>query len=115
MSNPFDGSGPIHRPVSANGTPVPVEPAPAEAVPATRRTYTQQQKRRVCQGLRSDWVDVATFFGIDSRVRAEFAQGRKPHELWEWLEKRNRLHELAPALRGLGRADLAAILDSRDL
>ncbi|WP_433219288.1 AAA family ATPase [Dactylosporangium sp. CS-047395] len=58
-----------------------------------------------------DWVDLADLAGVRPHQRARFPHGDEPRALWEWLEARGRLGELAPALRALDRDDLADLVD----
>jgi len=67
-------------------------------------------KVKVCLGLHHDWPDVADVVGVPSFEQHRFRPGNEPQALWEWLEDRGRLGELAAALDTIGRADLAALL-----
>jgi hypothetical protein len=78
---------------------------------APRPTYSAWKKIEVCRRLSDDWADLADLVGVPRHDRDGFAQGRRPHEVWEWLERRDRIHELPGALRALGRADLAEVLE----
>jgi hypothetical protein len=67
-------------------------------------------KIEVCRRLLSDWRDLADYFDIKPYERASFTPGREPQGVWEWLEARDRLSELADALAYIGRHDLAEIV-----
>jgi nucleoside phosphorylase len=78
-------------------------PAPAVTVPeAVRRTVVRQ--------LRYYWPDVADVFGVPSYEARRFRAGDEPHDLWAWLEQRQRLADLPGALAEIGRPDLADVL-----
>ncbi|EIV91905.1 hypothetical protein [Frankia sp. QA3] len=77
-------------------------------------SYSGPVKVRVCQGLYAEWPELADYVGVPAWEKARFKAGRGASEVWEWLERRFRMDELAPALRELGRPELADILD-RDL
>lgn len=68
--------------------------------------YTGQVKLSVCRELVRDWPDLADYFDIPPHERVRFPQGREPQAIWEWLESRSRLAELAEGLIALGRRDL---------
>ncbi|MFG1759740.1 hypothetical protein [Micromonospora echinofusca] len=76
-----------------------------------RVTYPGQVKVAVCRALCTDWEDLADYLEVPPHVRAGFPQGREASETWDWIEARFRLGELAPALRALGRPELADLLD----
>jgi nucleoside phosphorylase len=69
-------------------------------------------KVEVCRELHYDWQDVADAVGVPSFEQRRFRTGDEPRALWEWLEDRGRLGELAAALDTIGRADVAALLRS---
>jgi nucleoside phosphorylase len=72
--------------------------------------YPGATKREVVNRLHYDWQDLADLFGVPPFERARFGRGDEPRALWEWLEVRERLPELADALDQIGRADLADLL-----
>lgn len=67
-------------------------------------------KLEVVRRLHYDWQDLADLFGVPWFERARFGRGDEPRALWEWLEVRGRLPELADALHQIGREDLADLL-----
>lgn len=69
-----------------------------------------QVKIKLCQRLISDWQNLADYFDIPTADRACFEKGREPQQVWEWLESRGRLAELAEGLRFIGRSELADLL-----
>jgi hypothetical protein len=68
---------------------------------------------RVCRALYNDWADIADHFDVPPHHRAGFTKGREASGLWDWLESRGRLGELASALRALGLSHCADMLDQR--
>ena len=62
-------------------------------------TYDGKIKLAFCKRLGRDWQDLADYFDIPISDRAAFQSGNESREVWEWLEQRNRLGELAGALR----------------
>ncbi|MEV4663148.1 hypothetical protein AB0J85_14495 [Micromonospora echinofusca] len=79
-----------------------------------RVSYPGQVKVAVCRALCADWEDLADYLEVPPHVRAGFPQGREASETWQWIEARFRLGELAPALRALGRPELADLLDDNE-
>lgn len=69
-----------------------------------------QVKIQLCQRLISDWQNLADYFEIPTADRACFEKGREPQQVWEWLESRGRLAELAEGLRFIDRSELADLL-----
>jgi hypothetical protein len=105
------------------------DPRPPEQVPAvneprvsagTERVPPRQAaagpvfsgavKVKFCQRIGPDWEYLADALEIPSHERRRFNPGREPHSLWEWLEIRGKLPELANALTLIGRTDLAEIM-----
>ena len=82
-------------------------PEPAGRAPGT---FPGATKLEVIRRLHYDWQDLADLFGVPPFERARFGRGDEPRALWEWLEIRGRLPELADALDDLGRTDLADLL-----
>src|SRR5262249_1300564 len=68
-------------------------------------------KVQVCQELHKHWQDVADLFEIPGPHRAKFDRGREPQGVWEWLDERGKLDDLAGALRELHLHHIAARLD----
>ena len=84
-----------------------------QAVRRDRRPAAYQGKIKVdvCQRLVKDWRNLSDYFDIPDYQRARFhPPGYEPHELWEWLESREKLGELEDALAAIGRRDLAKVL-----
>jgi hypothetical protein len=61
--------------------------------------------------LANDWPELADALDVPAHTQRRFEQFNAARELWEWLEVRERLHELPAALRYIGRTDLADVLD----
>ena len=75
--------------------------------------YSGQTKIAVCNRLLADWSQLADYLDVPLPDRARFDRGREPQGVWEWLEARGRLAELARALAAIGRGDLVEVLQSR--
>lgn len=78
------------------------------------RAYSGAVKVDIGRRLHQDWPDLADYLGIEPHQKATFPQGREAQAIWDWLEVRDELHRLAPALDGIGRPDLAARLRETD-
>ncbi len=61
-------------------------------------TYDGKTKLAFCKRLSRDWQDLADYFDIPISDRAAFQSGNEAREVWEWLERRIRLGELAAVL-----------------
>jgi nucleoside phosphorylase len=85
-------------------------PRGPEPAGRARGTFSGATKLEVIRRLHYDWQDLADLFGVPPFERARFGRGDEPRALWEWLEIRGRLPELADALDELGRTDLADLL-----
>jgi hypothetical protein len=72
--------------------------------------YSGEIKIAICNRLLADWSQLADLLDVPLPDRARFAGGREPQGVWEWLEARDRLAELAPALAAIGRGDLVEVL-----
>jgi len=81
--------------------------------PSLPVSYPGPVRVRVCRALANDWLDVADYFEVPVHQRSAFPQGHEPSQLWDWLESRGRLGELAAALRELGLAHCADMLEQR--
>src|SRR5712692_9394251 len=66
----------------------------------------KDSKTAVCERLVYDWARLADHFDISLAERAAFTPGRQPHGVWEWLDQRKRLAELAEGLVAIHRKDL---------
>ena len=75
--------------------------------------YSGEIKIAICDRLLADWSRLADSLDVPLSDRARFERGREPQGVWEWLEARGRLVELAGALAAIGRSDLAEVLPSR--
>jgi hypothetical protein len=109
------------RPVGDNGrVPDPAEPPfttsrhgllPNGPVRGRPVSYPGPVKVSVCRALHDDWADLADYVEVPIWVRARFRPGHEASGIWDWLEGQDRLGELAGALRGLGLAHCAELLD----
>ncbi|MFO1428873.1 MAG: hypothetical protein U1F76_01835 [Candidatus Competibacteraceae bacterium] len=99
-------SYPLDIPTGA--PPIPKPAVPAAGSPATR--YSGKTQLEFCRRLGDDWRHLATWLEIPSADQARFERGDEARQLWTWLDNRQRLAELAPALVGIGREDLAELL-----
>lgn len=72
--------------------------------------YTGRTKVNVCRRLGAQWRDLADMVDIPHADRRTFERGYEAQGVWEWLEDRGRLGELAAVLRELDRHDLVALL-----
>ena len=75
--------------------------------------YSGQTKIAICSRLLTDWSQLADYLDVPLPDRARFDRGREPQGVWEWLEARGRLADLAGALAAIGRDDLVEVLQSR--
>jgi nucleoside phosphorylase len=82
-------------------SPQPVRPAGGVPGPV---------KVEVLRRLTYDWQDLADYLGIPSWEVRRFRAGDEAHEVWAWLESRDRLADLPDALDGIGRTDLSGLL-----
>jgi hypothetical protein len=100
----------------ATPDPAPVNPGSEETgqrpTGQTAR-YSGQIKIAICGRLLEDWPRLADYLDVPRRDRARFDKGREPEGVWEWLEARERLADLAGALVAIGRGDLVEVLQSR--
>ena len=102
----------------AEATPAAAEVSTRPEGTGQRRTdqperYSGQIKIAVCSRLLTDWPQLADYLDVPLPDRARFDRGREPQGVWEWLETRGRLVELAGALAAIGRDDLVKVLQSR--
>jgi hypothetical protein len=113
------------QPATSETTPANVQrqgatpdPAAVRARPVEtgeRRTdqpvqYSGQIKIAICSRLLADWSQLADYLDVPLPARARFERGREPQGVWEWLEARDRLADLAGALAAIGRDDLVEVL-----
>ena len=66
---------------------------------------------QLCRRLGEDWYDLARYLDIPLDRRKRFESGREGHGILDWLEERDRSHELSEALKHIGRQDLVKLLD----
>ena len=64
-------------------------------------------KLKFVSRIGDNWQDLADLLNIPLRDKERFAQGNEPRDLWEWLERREKLSALPGKLREIGRDDLA--------
>src|SRR5262249_7381887 len=105
----------VPRP-SATPEPAAVRARPVET--GQRRAdqpvqYAGQIKIAICSRLLADWSQLADSLEVPLPDRARFERGREPQGVWEWLEARGRLVQLAGALAAIGRDDLVKVLPPR--
>jgi hypothetical protein len=62
--------------------------------------------------LSDTWRDLADALVIPVYEQRKFLAGDEARGIWDWLEYRDRLHLLAPALRDVNRDDLADLFDN---
>jgi hypothetical protein len=72
--------------------------------------YSGQTKLEICRRLLADWQQLADYLEVPPPDRARFDRGREPQGVWEWLEARGRLADLARALAAIDRGDLVEVL-----
>jgi hypothetical protein len=75
--------------------------------------YSGQIKIAVCSRLLADRPQLADYLEVPPPDRSRFDRGREPQGVWEWLDARDRLADLAGALAAIGRDDLVKVLPSR--
>lgn len=98
-------------PAAADSSATPVGTGQRRADQPAR--YSGQIKIAICSRLLADWSQLADYLDVPLPDRARFDRGREPQGVWEWLEARGRLAELASALAAIGRGDLVEVLPSR--
>jgi Bacterial Death-like domain 3/TIR domain len=98
-------------PAAAEVSARPVETGQRRADQTAR--YSGQIKLAICSRLLADWSHLADYLDVPLPDRARFGRGREPQGVWEWLEARDRLAELARALAAIGRDDFVEVLQSR--
>src|SRR5262249_26242472 len=64
-------------------------------------------KVRFCNRLGANWADLANPVGGPPHERDRFRAGHEAQEVWEWLERQDRLPELPDHLDAIRRPDLA--------
>jgi TIR domain len=112
---PETTSANVQRP-GATPEPAAVRARPVETVqqPTDQPArYSGQTKIAICSRLLTDWSQLADYLDVPLPDRARFERGREPQGVWEWLEARGRLAELAGALAAIGRDDLVEKLPRR--
>jgi hypothetical protein len=81
-----------------------------DSAPQTSTAPLGEVKIEICRRLLADWHDLADYFAIPTAQRRSFTRGREPQGVWEWLEARGLLPDLAEALAYIGRVDLVEVL-----
>ena len=76
---------------------------------AAQRRFSGMTKLEFCKRLGNDWQDLVLILEIPEYQTNRFSRGEEPREIWNWLERQRKLNNLAPALREIGRDDLATI------
>ena len=84
-------------------------PAPGQS---STVTYSGRTKLEVTRAIGDNWVDLATVLAIPDYDRRRLRAGYEALGVWDWLEIRGRLGDLRQALIDVGRAEVAAALDS---
>jgi nucleoside phosphorylase len=79
---------------------------------AGRNPLPGKKKIELCRNLGANWRDLADYFDIPLWERDRFRPGWECQEIWEWLQRRNKLDGLPEGLRFILRDDLAALLES---
>ncbi|SFL94875.1 nSTAND1 domain-containing NTPase [Nitrosomonas communis] len=74
--------------------------------------YNGKQKIIFYNNLGNNWQELADYFEIPNRHQKQYPQGDEAREIWAWLEQNARLDQLEPALKDIGRPDLAAKIHS---
>ncbi|WNM60485.1 TIR domain-containing protein [Candidatus Nitrospira neomarina] len=75
--------------------------------------FSGKAKIAFCDGLGDDWKRLADYLHIRPADQARFERGDEGRGIWVWLENRQRLPELLPALAAIERADLADRLGAK--
>jgi nucleoside phosphorylase len=78
----------------------------AQAIKSVVPSYTGKNKIKMCKWLGDDWRSLADYFDIPLHQRARFKAGFECQDIWEWLQRRNKLDGLKEALRFIDREDL---------
>ena len=95
------GCDPVERLITL---PQPVRTRSRSAFPGTVQL-------EVLRRLGDSWTDLAVYVGVRAHEIDRFPRGDEPRRLWQWLEARGRLTDLPWALKEIGRADLASLLE----
>lgn len=86
-------------PSQTAATQATMTPSPVQYPPGAKLTFIQR--------LNTSWRDTCDALDIPVHERNRFPAGDEARAIWEWLEVRSRLGDLAPALTAIGRQDLA--------
>ena len=73
-------------------------------------SYSGKTKLAFLRHLGDNWHDLATVVDIPAYDQSRFERGGEGRDIWTWLENRQRLSELPPALDDIGRPELAKLL-----
>ena len=90
--------------------PEPTAPAAPTLSGAVRLALPGAVRLEVIRRLNGSWPDLADVVGVPMHDRPRFPPGEEPRSVLQWMEGRNRLHELADALERIGREDLAELV-----
>ncbi|MCP5515782.1 MAG: TIR domain-containing protein [Verrucomicrobiales bacterium] len=83
--------------------------------PAAPERSVREAKIEFCRRLGApSWLELADHLGIRRDERDTWAKGHEARAIWEWLENRRRLPDLAAACRKINRPDLADLLEGLD-
>jgi len=77
---------------------------------STETRFSGKAKITFCDRLGDDWKRLADQLNIRPADQSRFERGDEGRGIWVWLENRQRLPELVPALGAIERADLANLL-----
>jgi hypothetical protein len=90
------------------------EPKPSSAGPPPRGAvaYSGGAKLAFCERLGADWKKLADRLDIPPADEARFERGDEGRGIWVWLQNREALARLAPALCEIERGDLVDMLDA---
>jgi metacaspase-1 len=74
-------------------------------------SLTPMARLAIKKALIKRWDDLADYLGIPLADKVKFAQGYEGQRILEWLEERDRLHDLREAFDHFNWNDLLAVLD----
>jgi hypothetical protein len=101
------GSKPEADGITSSGQMPPDQsPTPSAA------NFSGKTKLTFCDRLGADSQKLADVLEISPADQARFERGDEARNIWIWLQNRDRLVELIPALKTIGRSDLAELMRS---
>lgn len=68
-------------------------------------------KRDFAEKTHDDWLDMVDLLRIPKNTWKKWHKGREPQELWDWLDKQDRLSELPDLLRKIDHTKLADLIE----